>query len=50
MHITTIAQWMHAIGFRYKNREKHYFVDGHEKPETLAYRPVFTKAYLNFEL
>ena len=41
--ITTIARWMYAVGFRYKKREKHYFVDGHERPETLAYRPVFTR-------
>ena len=28
----------------YKQREKHYFVDaGHERPETIAYKPVFTQ-------
>ena len=32
-----------------QNTSKHYFVDGHEKPETLAYRPVFTKQYLAHE-
>ena len=48
--ITTIAKWMHAVGFRYKKREKHYFVDGHERPETLAYQPVFTKKYLDNEI
>ena len=43
---------MHAVGFRYKKREKHYFVDGHERPETIAYRPtIFTNnQYLSFEL
>ncbi len=41
---------MHACGFRYKKREKHYFVDGHERPETIAYRPVFTMKYLGFEI
>jgi hypothetical protein len=40
---------MHACGFRYKKREKHYFVDGHERPEALAYRPVFTKKYIDDE-
>ena len=48
--ITTITRWMHACGFRYKKREKHYFVDGHERPETIAYRPVFTRQYLNDEV
>ena len=41
---------MHACGFRYKKREKHYFVDGHERPETIAYRPVFTMKYLGYEI
>ncbi|KAI2509347.1 hypothetical protein MHU86_5100 [Fragilaria crotonensis] len=48
--ITTIARWMYAVGFRFKKREKHYFVDGHERPETLAYRPVFTRKYLASEV
>ncbi|KAI2512867.1 hypothetical protein MHU86_1413 [Fragilaria crotonensis] len=50
LSITTIARWMHACGFRFKKREKHYFVDGHERPETIAYRPIFTKKYLNDEI
>ncbi|KAI2493895.1 hypothetical protein MHU86_20622 [Fragilaria crotonensis] len=48
--IATVVRWMHATGFRYKNRCKHYFVDGHEKPETLAYRPIFTRRYLSYEV
>ena len=48
--MSTVLRWMHTVGFRYKTRSnKHYFVDGHEKPETLAYRPVFTKQYLAHE-
>ncbi|KAI2506094.1 hypothetical protein MHU86_8325 [Fragilaria crotonensis] len=50
LSITTMARWMHACGFRYKKREKHYFVDGHERPETIAYRPVFTIKYLSYEI
>jgi hypothetical protein len=48
--ITTMARWMHACGFRYKKREKYYFVDGQKRPETIAYRPVFTMKYLGFEI
>jgi hypothetical protein len=48
--IATIARWMHACGFRYKKQEKHYFVDGHEQPETLKYRPAFTKEYIGYEI
>lgn len=51
LSITTIlARWIHACGFRFKKREKHFFVDGHERPETIAYRPIFTKKYLNDEI
>jgi hypothetical protein len=48
--MTTVLRWMNVVGFRYANRSKHYFVDGHEKPDTLAYRPVFTKRYLAHEV
>ena len=48
--IQTVARWMHVVGFCYKNRQKHHFVDGHEKPATLAYRPVFTQKYFDYEL
>ncbi|KAI2512190.1 hypothetical protein MHU86_2277 [Fragilaria crotonensis] len=50
LSITTMARWMHACDFRFKKREKHYFVDGHERPETIAYRPVFTRKYLDDEV
>ena len=45
----TLARWVHACAFRYKKREKHYFVDGHERPETIAYRAVFMMKYLSYE-
>jgi hypothetical protein len=48
--VTTVARWMHACGFKYRKREKHYFVDGHQRPETIAYRPLFTKRYLDLEI
>ena len=48
--ITTITRWKRACGFWYKQCENHYFVDGHERPETIAYRPVFTRQYLNDEV
>ena len=42
---------MHAVGFRYEKREKHYFVDVQERrPETIAYRPISINKYLSFEL
>ena len=48
--IQTVAHWMHAVGFRYTSRGKHYFVDGHKKEGPLEYRKVYTKRYLDLEL
>jgi hypothetical protein len=45
-----MARWIYACGFRYKKGEKHYFVNGHERPETIAYRPVLTKKNLAYEV
>ncbi len=50
LSMSMVVQWMNAVGFRYKNQANHYFVDGHEKPEMLAYCPIFTKQYLAHEL
>jgi hypothetical protein len=34
--VSGMVQWMAAVGFIHKPRQKHYFVDVHEKPDTLA--------------
>ena len=47
--VTTVARWMHACGFKLK-REKHYFLDGHQQPEMMAYRPVSEKRFLDLEI
>ena len=41
---------MHVVGFRYQNRAKQYFVNGHEKATSLEYRPAYTKRYLDLEV
>jgi hypothetical protein len=48
--ICKIARWMHAVGFKYETRRKHYFVDGHEKADTLAYRRIFIAEYFKKEV
>ena len=50
LSMSKIVRWMHIVGFRYQNRAKHYFVDGHEKATTLEYRPAYTKRYLDLEV
>ena len=48
--MSTIVCWMHVVGFRYQNRAKQYFVNGHEKATSLEYRPAYTKRYLDLEV
>ncbi len=41
--ISTASHWLHLLGFRYKLRQKGYYVDGHENPATVEYRKAFCK-------
>ena len=45
----TVYRWMINLGFRYKERRKGYYVDGHERPATIEYRNKFVKRYLQYE-
>jgi hypothetical protein len=38
LSIPTVYQWTPLLGFKYEPRQKCYYVNGHEKPETKAYR------------
>ena len=44
-----VCKWMHQLGFHYETQKKGYYVDGHEKPATVAYQWEFTKRYLEYE-
>jgi len=44
-----VCKWMHQLGFCYETQKKGYYVDGHEKPTTVAYQWEFTKRYLEYE-
>ena len=46
---STASRWLHLLGFRYELRRKGYYVDGHEKPATIAYRKAFCERYLMYE-
>jgi hypothetical protein len=49
LSIPTIYRWMSLLRFKYEPRKKCYYVDGHEKPETKAYRKKFIKRYFQYE-
>jgi hypothetical protein len=37
------------LGFKYEQRKKGYYVDGHEKPATIEYRKAFVQRYLTYK-
>ena len=41
---------MHLFGFKYSLSKKTYYVDGHEHPDTVAYRRKYVSQYLQDEL
>jgi hypothetical protein len=41
---------MKLLGFKYEPQRKGYYVDGHEKPATVAYRKDFVSRYLTEEV
>ncbi len=47
--ITTVYRWMVCLGFKYEIRRKGYYVDRHEKPETIEYCRQFCQRYLTYE-
>ena len=46
----SIYNWMRQFGFKYKPRRKTFYVDGHEKAETVEYRKAYITRYLKNEI
>jgi hypothetical protein len=49
LSIPTIYRWMCLLRFKYEPQKKCYYVDGHKKPETKAYRKKFVKHYFEYK-
>jgi len=47
--LSTVNNWMKLLGFHYDYRRKGFYVDGHEKGGTIAYREKFCERYLERE-
>jgi hypothetical protein len=45
----TVYHWLDHLGFKYEARKKGYYLDNHEKPETVVYCRHFIKCYLEYE-
>lgn len=42
---STVNNWMLQLGFKYKEHTKSYYVDGHEKADTIMYRKQYICRY-----
>ena len=50
INASTINKWLLRLGYSYDMRKKTYYVDAHEKPETVEYRKKFVARYLDSEI
>ena len=42
--------WAHRLGLCYATRRKHYYVDGHDRPDVLAHREIWLEKEGRYEL
>jgi hypothetical protein len=47
---STAWRWMRALGMRYSNRIKNYYIDGHEREDVVMSRNLFVQEYLKEEM
>ena len=45
----TVYRYMVRLGFKYKTRQKGFYVDGHERPATILYRNKFILRYFKYK-
>lgn len=50
LSLQIVYWWIACLGFKYEPCRKGYYVDGHEKPETILYHSNFINHYLDHEL
>ena len=47
--LRTSRRWLHKLGFHYKRYLKGVYIDGHERPDVVAYRQVFLQKVSEYE-
>ena len=50
LSIATTLRWMNALGMKYDDRRKNYYVDGHEREDVVLSRWKFISTYLRREV
>jgi hypothetical protein len=49
IHIRTAQRWLHKISWRYTQKKKGMYVDGHERDDVVEYRKKFVERWKEYE-
>ena len=49
IHIRTAQQWLHKLSWRYQQKKKGMYIDGHEREDVVEYRKGFVERWREYE-
>lgn len=49
IHVRTARWWLHKLSWRYQQKKKGMYIDGHEREDVVEYRKGFVKRWREYE-
>ena len=49
IHIQTARQWLHKLSWRYQQKKKRMYVNGHERKDVVKYQKEFVECWKEYE-
>ncbi|KIL65316.1 hypothetical protein M378DRAFT_55046, partial [Amanita muscaria Koide BX008] len=49
IHVRTARRWLHKLSWRYQQKKKGMYIDGHEREDVVAYRKGFVERWKEYE-
>ena len=49
IHVRTARRWLHKLSWRYQQKKKGMFIDGHERGDVVEYRKGFVERWKEYE-
>ena len=49
IHVRTARRWLHKLSWRYRQKKKGMYIDGHEREDVVEYRTGFVKRWREYE-
>ncbi|KAF8957072.1 hypothetical protein BDZ97DRAFT_1603780, partial [Flammula alnicola] len=49
IHVRTARRWLHKLSWRYRQKKKGMYIDGHEREDVVEYRNKFVKRWKEYE-